>query len=912
MLSRLKSKLTRLVWGADREQDDNPVPEDGLLHDGGAPQEGAAPHEVEASIELTAQLPSIVESEDSKNAGLESENDETVERLILALGEAQSDEIAKPREEHEPVSNPSPADGHFQLKILEKAETQADATPTADRVQSENIIDLVRTSDCSVRLTNALNRSEKKLPVQTVQEYMRSPEISRESFLRLQNLGRKSADELDALIREYARHSRHENAQVVHERSIERKQSYQWAYEEAKKFLTGLFYPDDLLEISPPVRLANLLQFEREENRAPFSDFLETYAEAVQRLRSRKNCGRKSIEQLDELVSKLIGSRLKLHGLDASLELGLRRILAGEELPDTELENLACSLSTATPKVHEQPNSELSTIDISSAIDRLLSELDERPKNILQRRYGMGWQTAETLQEISEDYSVTRERIRQLETKAKKKLATRRTVKLLVSALEREDVLSKLFLDRKLIAEGQLSLASQALSPEEHLAIDLAYGNLKQFLESESVRTEAGWVQEQDLLSVGNESELLTGSLRQRLVEVIRAGELPIKVSKLAEAILDYPIPAIESELIESLGAELDGDIVCAAPRIPSSVRYNLILREAGHAMHCNELRARNHELFGKDESIGHIGNTLGGMEEALIVARGTYDLYENLSLTEEDLQKIRDRTHQYLAEVRGFVSVKVIYSELFQGETERFGVDFDYYMLLGILQDDQRFEAKRGMMVGLSSGNINDKFRGLREEVLAILSEAGRPMSLVDVANELEGRRDVFSTSITVSLENSPEAVSVGRGRYDLTERAIGDEQAQEKLKIASAIALSSGAKSVLALSEIILPVCGDFQSRPLKSFLQNRSIFKIDGDIVSLAKAPENVAMYIQARENAAMGTENRYVNVTLFKKSLKEMEVPDFVHLDPLLASEVVDEDATGKDEILDKLLGEFGIN
>ena len=71
-------------------------------------------------------------------------------------------------------------------------------------------------------------------------------------------------------------------------------------------------------------------------------------------------------------------------------------------------------------------------------------------------------------------------------------------------------------------------------------------------------------------------------------------------------------------------------------------------------------------------------------LDEALIVARGTYDLYENLKLSSDDLKTIRDIAYDYLEACEEYVSVKVLFSELFQGSTEKFGADFDYYMLLG------------------------------------------------------------------------------------------------------------------------------------------------------------------------------------------------------------------------------------
>ena len=57
-------------------------------------------------------------------------------------------------------------------------------------------------------------------------------------------------------------------------------------------------------------------------------------------------------------------------------------------------------------------------IDYSLLVNNLLVDLDGRSQNIIKRRFGLDKPPRETLQEIGNDYGVTRERIRQLENKA--------------------------------------------------------------------------------------------------------------------------------------------------------------------------------------------------------------------------------------------------------------------------------------------------------------------------------------------------------------------------------------------------------------------------------------------------------------------------------------------------------------
>ena len=55
-------------------------------------------------------------------------------------------------------------------------------------------------------------------------------------------------------------------------------------------------------------------------------------------------------------------------------------------------------------------------------ISKVLGTLTEREEKILRMRFGLGHQREHTLEEIGECFDVTRERIRQIEAKALRKL----------------------------------------------------------------------------------------------------------------------------------------------------------------------------------------------------------------------------------------------------------------------------------------------------------------------------------------------------------------------------------------------------------------------------------------------------------------------------------------------------------
>ena len=56
------------------------------------------------------------------------------------------------------------------------------------------------------------------------------------------------------------------------------------------------------------------------------------------------------------------------------------------------------------------------------ALCRVLASLTPREERVLRMRFGIGMNTDHTLEEVGQQFSVTRERIRQIEAKALRKL----------------------------------------------------------------------------------------------------------------------------------------------------------------------------------------------------------------------------------------------------------------------------------------------------------------------------------------------------------------------------------------------------------------------------------------------------------------------------------------------------------
>jgi RNA polymerase primary sigma factor len=78
-----------------------------------------------------------------------------------------------------------------------------------------------------------------------------------------------------------------------------------------------------------------------------------------------------------------------------------------------------------------QPDEDLIRESLKMEIDRALSKLNDKEREIIILFYGIGEKHAHTLEEIGEKFDLTRERVRQIKEKALKKLKTASKSKLL-------------------------------------------------------------------------------------------------------------------------------------------------------------------------------------------------------------------------------------------------------------------------------------------------------------------------------------------------------------------------------------------------------------------------------------------------------------------------------------------------
>ena len=351
------------------------------------------------------------------------------------------------------------------------------------------IADIVAENDVSVRLANSIAQAAtlSKLPLETVGEYLDAGSQASGILMgQVRNFGRKSARELEELIIAECSgwNSQTKNNQNDLIGDVEFRRSD----------LLPLIAGDTLGEIAKSeilsTRLANVLK-RPEFAEIPLTDVLSDKEKIAARLLRSHNCGRTSVNEFHTMCAKHVGLRLRESGLAGEeLETATSILLLGESR-SARSPNQSDG-ATAASKAPDLPPDHSS---LAERLNWLLAELDERACDIVRRRNGIGQDCPETLEEIGTSYGVTRERIRQIESKSLRRISKRIRRVPIIELLNAEASLQW-----QVLSEGKPTLLIDELherrrrvSPYVSLALDITDTTLSKWLDRIACRFPLGW-----------------------------------------------------------------------------------------------------------------------------------------------------------------------------------------------------------------------------------------------------------------------------------------------------------------------------------------------------------------------------------------------------------------------------------
>jgi len=562
--------------------------------------------------------------------------------------------------------------------------------------------------------------------------------------------------------------------------------------------------------------------------------------------------------------------------------------------------------------------------DLNTFLDKVLTE---KELDILIRRIGTTDKKGETLEKVGMTYKVTRERVRQLESKAIKKLQSTANIKILEQYLDQLDdkIVNLVMKDKKIILCGQVEQAQRYLFiklPDCKLLMMIVYDGLQGWLDANYRRVTykeklIGWMSyklpKEEVQKFGVwmlRNGVQNHGWDELLLTAIYDSNWPINTHALSQEFCNLSEDEIESFIEYKFDAKIDNGIVKSMGKLSPVRRMVYILRDAKRGLHTSDMRLRHLKMFGEDQSEHAIGATLGRMEEALIVERGVYDLYENLNLTTDEIRNIADQIHGYIEEKSCYVSMKVIYKELFDGAAQYLG-KITEYMVLGVAQDDSRFSIKRGGMIGLNSKEFEDSFVSLYDSVYKIMSECG-PMTPSEMKEHLFKltHRDILTVTINMIFKEkqSDNYVAIDEGTYDLMANFFKNTEEQNRIQYALEIALIDNPATGFHLMEKLGSVGFKLNIYTLYSFCSKLDNIQISNHLISLTEPSSEVRKYNEAYQYMI----ETFNSLDEVKQELQKDSSQTLAEVDCRLSREAAhqaNEETKAQSELLDKLVEEF---
>jgi len=418
-----------------------------------------------------------------------------------------------------------------------------------------------------------------------------------------------------------------------------------------------------------------------------------------------------------------------------------------------------------------------------------MSVLTDRELLVLNLRFSFHNTEKKTLDNIAQKLSLTRERVRQIESAS---------IKIVRKALISEDIdtinekyahniQKSIFGNNTFISRKLAESKFKQLSAWLRLYIKCTTSTVTSYLDKHHFFSKScdGWFIHDDTVNQSNSYCVDSFSL----ADAITRANWPIKIKQLSN-IMNTPIPLV-IDMVNQYPTKYSINVInnishLLIKSVNAKDAMRFILRRNKEAMKIEYITQSYNQMFGKRISVGRTNNTLSDMQDALIVDRGTYNLYENMRLNETDLFNIKESTITILMTSQSFMSTKVIHKALLN-EPHLYASTkhLNGYSILGILQDDSRFNCKRGLMVGLNDSGFSGTFKMLTVEIQELIKLHDRPLLINEIINMLSETRELIYPSVQALLKSNEEFEETASGAYTVAEHQHREVNLSEKLDV-------------------------------------------------------------------------------------------------------------------------------
>lgn len=271
-------------------------------------------------------------------------------------------------------------------------------------------------------------------------------------------------------------------------------------------------------------------------------------------------------------------------------------------------------------------------IQVKQLVDKALESLTDQQRRVLVLRFGLDGKKKRTLQEIADEYSLTRERIRQVQNIAVAKLRENECGKQLSTAfVYLEDMLRSC---GGAASADTLCVTCEFATKEEqnYVHLLLTVGN-SFYVSSATDDVDHYWyVDEKHKNAVDSTLQGVHGHVEGRSNNLLTEDELK-KVFETASAEHKSHLPTYADVINLSRKVKKNplgewGLVTHPEIALGGLAGYiRIVLREAGEPLHFNEIADRVTKIKGKQCHRGSCHNELVRRDEFILVGRGLYAL---------------------------------------------------------------------------------------------------------------------------------------------------------------------------------------------------------------------------------------------------------------------------------------------